>query len=69
MGDDGNFQLWNQNKTFSFWSTKTNGNIGAELYLQIDGNLQVKNLTRHSLWASKTITVCPGTECVADLDQ
>ncbi len=60
MGDDGNFQLWNQNKTFSFWSTKTNGSIGAKLYLQIDGNLLVKDLTRRPLWASYTITVCPG---------
>ncbi len=60
MGDYGNFQLWNQNKTFSFWSTKTNGSIGAKLYLQIDGNLIVKDLARHPLWASETTTVCPG---------
>jgi hypothetical protein len=67
MGDDGNFELWNRNKTISFWSTKTNGSIGARLYLQIDGNLRVKNLARQSLWTSETTTFCPGnTACLVE---
>jgi len=40
MQDDGNFVLYD-GLTSAYWATNTNGNVGAYLLLQGDGNLVV----------------------------
>lgn len=51
MQGDGNFVLYNDSLTSAKWATNTNGNPGAYLNMQNDGNIVIYSASDSPLWS------------------
>lgn len=51
---DGNLVAYENNTGFAMWSSKTNGNPGATLTVQNDGNVTIKNSSGVVKWSTNT---------------